>query len=226
MISAFATRDAAMAAAAQRMADALQQGIAARGHACAALSGGATPGPAYEILAKAAVDWSKVTLALVDERFVPPSDPGSNERLIRQTLALPLARGARFAPMYAPSRKAAEAAMTADALYRGLDIDIALMGMGEDGHTASWFPGAAADAALNPAETRTVIAVNAPGARGASERLTLTYAAIKRARALLLLITGEVKRDVLQRTLDASPGSAPMDALIHAPVQLEVIWAP
>lgn len=220
--TAFPSRDEAMQAAASRLAEALQRGIDERGAACAALSGGSTPGPAYERLAQFKLDWSKLTFVLVDERFVPPGDSGSNEAMIRRALAPALAQGATLLPLYAPTATAADAAAIADAHYRNLGIDMALMGMGEDGHTASWFPGGPADA-LDPANPRAVVAVNAPGARGASERLTLTYAAIARARCTMLLITGDAKRAVLERALNRR--NAPVAKLFELSPQPDVIWA-
>jgi len=223
MIREFATRDAAMNAAEQRMAEALNAGITARGHAIAALSGGSTPGPAYERLAAAALDWSKITFALVDERFVPPSDPASNEGLIRRTLASAFAAGARLLPLYADVPTVSVAADLADPLYQPLTFDIALMGMGEDGHTASWFPGGDA-AALDPSTTRSVMAVTASAARGAAERLTVTYPLIRRARSVLLLLTGDAKRAALERGSRLSLDQAPVGALFlnRAP---EIFWA-
>ena len=95
-LEALPDRAALMSRAADEIAAALMDGIAARGRACAALSGGGTPGPAYERLAAMRLDWTKVTFALVDERCVPQSDPASNEGLLRRTLAPALAVGARL----------------------------------------------------------------------------------------------------------------------------------
>jgi len=223
MIQAFATRAAAMDAAAARIGEALRRGLAERGAACATLSGGSTPGPAYSLLAAQTLDWAKITFALVDERMVNPSDPASNEHLLRQTLAPALAQGASLAPLYAPTPYAA---LQADTLYAPLTMDIALMGMGEDGHTASWFPNALGlTDALDPANDRTVMQVHAPNAAGSPVRLTMTRAAIMRARSIVLLITGESKRAVLERALAGE--NLPVARLFDDPArQPEVIWAP
>lgn len=226
MIRTFATRDAAMHAAAQRIADALSEGIAERGAAVAALSGGSTPGPAYEALAALPLNWPKVTFALVDERFVPPNDSGSNENLLRRTLAPALAAGAKLLPLYADTPTAAEAAAQAETQYQSLTFDIAVMGMGEDGHTASWFPGGPTEA-LDPANAHAVIAVDAPGARGAAQRLTVTFPMIARARSVLLLITGDAKRETLEQALVAPPPRAPVASLFAKNArEPEVFWAP
>ena len=226
-IAAFDSREAAMKAAADRLEQALKDGLAARGHACAALSGGSTPEPAYAALAARDLDWPKVTFALVDERWLAPSDPGSNEAMLRRALAPALAKGATLLPMWSDAPSLAAGAERADALYAGLDIDIALMGMGADAHTASWFPDTPDLArALDPQSARSVIAMHAPQAAATPERLTLTLAAIKRARRIGVLITGEDKRARLEAALSEPANMAPFGVLVRECAEkLDVIWA-
>jgi 6-phosphogluconolactonase len=226
-IITFPDRATLMRAAADRIAETLRVALNARGSACAALSGGTTPEPVYRDLAQRnGLDWPKITFALVDERFVSPRDESSNERLLEETLAPAFAKGAHFKPMYFATGDVEQSAVSANVLYEGLHIDIALMGMGADGHTASWFahaPGLADALSLNTA--RNVIAQHAPGAAGSPERLTLTRAALARAGRVLLLITGMDKRDKLNAALagDGSPVAALFDARMPKP---EVFWAP
>jgi 6-phosphogluconolactonase len=223
-ITEFATRDALMQAAATRMAAVLEDAIDKRGAACVALSGGSTPAPAYRALAAMPLDWPKVTLALVDERFVPPDDEASNEGLVRRELKTALDAGARVGPMYAPPT-VEQAADLAEAIYAPLRIDIALMGMGGDGHTASWFPGAAKlGEALDLDNPRTVIALTAAQADGSPERLTLTRSAFKRIGSVVLLITGADKRARLEAALggDYAPVAALFARVLPQP---EVLWA-
>jgi 6-phosphogluconolactonase len=224
-IAAFPDRPSLMQAAAVSIAEALRHGIATRGRACAALSGGSTPEPAYQALAALDLNWRQVTFALVDERFVAPDDPASNEGMLRRALAPALANGAALAPMYSPHLPLERAAEAADAAYRDLTVDVAVMGMGADGHTASWFAGAHGLAeALDPNTARTVVAVDAPGAAGARQRLTLTLCAVQRATHTLLLITSADKRRTLQEAQARRlPVSALFDDDARAP---HVLWAP
>lgn len=218
----FADRDALMRAAADQIENALQAGIESHGAACAALSGGSTPEPAYALLAARDLDWPRVTFALVDERCVPPDHPASNEAMLRRALSRALDKGARLTPMWSDAATPADAAALADAAYAPLRFDIAAMGMGGDGHTASWFPGSDGlpEALTSP---QTVIALRAPQAAGSADRLTLTRTAIMRASSVLLLITGEDKRARLIAAENEPPLIAPVAALLTA--ALDVFWA-
>lgn len=214
-----------MEAAALRLVEAITQALTVRGAARVALSGGATPEPAYRKLAAHELDWRRVSIALVDERFVPPEHEASNEGMLRRALKPALERGATLLPLFAPAATLEAAAACADALYAPLEFDIALLGMGADGHVASWFPGALGDL-LAPDNPRSVAAIIAPAAPASSERLTLTYAKLARAHRLLLLIAGEEKRAVLEAAAHAALQTAPIAALLHADAPpLEILWA-
>jgi 6-phosphogluconolactonase len=130
--------------------------------------------------------------------------------------------------MWAPDPNAASAAKRADPAYAALRLDAALLGMGADAHTASWFPqDPALDVALNPAGARSVIAVEAEGAAGATARLTLTFPALARADQIILLITGEEKRARLALAETQPATEAPIAAVLRgAPDRLTIIWAP
>lgn len=215
----FPDREALMAAAAEALAAALAGACAERGEGCAALSGGATPERAYALLARKPLNWPRIVFLQVDERRLPPSHEASNEGMLRRALAPALAAGARLEPIADPD---------AERLYGEARIDIALLGMGADAHTASWFAGAAGlAAALDPSNTHATAAVHAPGAAGAADRLTLTRAALARAAKALLLIAGRDKLDALVRALGRPPTEAPVTALFDGVgPSPAVYWAP
>ncbi len=222
----FETRDALMHATADFMAEALQEALDERGGACALLSGGSTPEAAYTLLAARDLDWPHITFALVDERFVPTEHDASNERMLRRALAPALARGARLLPLYSPAADLCEAADRADALYAPLPLDLVMMGMGEDGHTASWFADAAnfqdVIAEDNP---RTIVATHAPSAAGCPDRLTLTFSAFMRAARVGLLITGKTKLDLATEAY-MHTGRAPVGYVFRNQAAfLQVLWA-
>jgi 6-phosphogluconolactonase len=129
-------------ACADRLTDTLSAAIAETGKAVFAGAGGSTPSPIYRLLAAADLDWSKVAVTLVDERYVPESSPDSNAALMRRTLLTGPAAAARFVPLYTPEVTVDRAAIvSAHALAaEGGRLDAVLLGMGEDGHICSMFP--------------------------------------------------------------------------------------
>ena len=198
--------DGAQAAAnlATRIATLLSDAIATHGNASLALSGGRSPKPVLEALAATPLDWSKVVVTLVDERWVAPDAADSNERLLRETLLTGPAAAARFVPMKndAPDAYAGQPAVEAAFAAIPWPLDIVLLGMGEDGHTASLFPAAAelADGLSSAART---IAVTPPAAP--HQRLSLTASAILASRHIFLQIGGEAKKAVYDKARAHGP---------------------
>jgi len=191
---------------AQWTARLLQNSVDERGEALLIVSGGTTPARYFATLATQPIDWTRVTVAPADERRVPDDSPRSNARLIRETLLRDRAAAARFAPL-ADSRLSPDqelAAANARIADLPLPADLVVLGMGEDGHTASWFPGADNLAeAINPGARALVVPITAPGAP--EPRLTLSARVILRARALALQIEGPGKLATLDRALESGP---------------------
>ena len=215
----FASRDALASDLAATIVDRLRKAIDARGGATLAVSGGTTPGLLFDTLSGANLDWSKVAVTLVDERLVEPTSERSNERLVRERLLRGEARLARFVPL-APRNlpvDPAEAAKAAEAgvALLGQRLDVVILGMGADGHTASFFPDAAdLDAMLDLAQPHLVLPVIAQSA--GEPRLTLTLPLIASARFLALHIEGDAKRSVFEKAMSSDTAALPIRRVLDA----------
>lgn len=223
----FDSRDTLAETLAKDVASSLTQAIAERGVAFLAVSGGSTPGGMFRALSNAEIDWSKVVVTLIDERFVPESSPRSNAALVRATLLQNRARAAQFVPLYQPAGSVEEAATQASDILERLPwpLDVALLGMGVDGHTASFFPDAInLDSLLSPHERGYVLPVHALSAE--ERRLTLPLARIVAAGRVAVQIEGEEKRIVMQAAL--APGATrPISAVFREGKKpIEIYWAP
>ncbi len=194
MISIFDSHTEAALAAAELIAE----HVAAGPETNVALSGGSTPETAYTALADLGVDWERVTLWLGDERWVPADHHDSNTAMVRATLGEGAAR--LVAPSYAigdPEESAAAYAVTLEATFAatGDRPDLVLLGMGDDGHTASLFPGTSALAARG----RAYVANWLPDPQ--VWRLTATFPLLQSARHIVFLVTGSGKAEILRRIL-------------------------
>jgi 6-phosphogluconolactonase len=216
-------------ALADAVAASLAAGISERGAASLAVSGGTTPKAFFRALSTRDIDWSKVIITLVDERFVPPENDRSNHGLVKEGLLQAKAAAAKFVPLYHAVAEAEDAAMVAsdDVGRIPRPFDVVVLGMGGDGHTASFFPGGNnLEEALRPNGRRGVVAMRAAGA--GEERLTLNFVALRDARLLVLHIEGEAKKTVLDTALkqDAA-GPLPIARVIgNASSDTEIYWAP
>ena len=190
----FADTAALDAALAEALVQSLREGIYQRGRASLVLSGGRTPRGLFARLAAALLAWDCVTITLADDRWVPEDHPDSNARSVREALLRGNAAQARFVPLYrdtaAPWSALADSSAALATLPR--PFDAVVLGMGEDGHTASLFPGQPLDT-----EAWVVPVLGAP--KPPPERVSLGLRALRSARRLLVLATGTDKRVALER---------------------------
>lgn len=213
---------------AQDVAAMLRAGISERGQASLVVSGGSTPKPFFEALKRQKLDWEKITITLADERWVDADHADSNERLVREHL---LTGGARFISLKnnapTPQEGAAQAGQDLAAAFT-LPFDVVILGMGDDGHTASFFPHAAElDGALEPANADTLCAGLTPPDYAPHPRITLTLPALLKARRIILHITGGGKQQVYTKACDAGPvEDMPVRAVLRQELTpVEVYWA-
>jgi len=223
----FADRQELAAALAGLVAARLTKAVTERGTALLAVSGGTTPAKFFAALSRIPIAWDKVTVTLVDERFVPASSPRSNAGLVAANLLQNAAKAARFVPLYHEASGIEDAAASDDAALRSLPwpLDVVVLGMGPDGHTASFFPDADDLAKLlDPASDRIILPVHAASA--GEPRLTLTLARIIDAGFIALHIEGEDKRTAFDGAVAPGPRKPIRAVLDAAPRPVEVFWAP
>ena len=207
----------------------IESAIDARGAALLALPGGNTPKPIYAKLAAAILPWKRVTLIPGDERLVPMQSELSNVRAIAQAF---LPTGARVIPITGDIADYKLAGNSADARMQDLPWppDLVWLGMGDDGHTASIFAGPDLDDALNAPKTRRAVGVmpDPMPADAPVARVTLTRAAILSARTILIAITGQAKRDLLEQAIkDGASSKLPIGrVLAECDQPIDIHWAP
>jgi 6-phosphogluconolactonase len=175
-----------------------------------ALSGGSTPRRAYELAAALEPDWSQAEVWLGDERCVPPDDERSNLRLVREALVAHTTQPPRLHPVDT-SLPAARAAAAYDAELEGVQLGVALQGIGPDGHTASLFPDAPT---LAETDARAVAA--AAGLEPWVERVTLTIPMLASAREVVYLVVGAAKADAARHAFAEPPSPATPASLVRS----------
>jgi 6-phosphogluconolactonase len=209
--------EAAARAAADRVVEAIERARSERGVAHIALSGGSTPKRSYEMLAADGLDWSGVELWFGDERAVPPDDDDSNYKMVRESLLEPAGIPDEQVHRMRGELDPEEAArLYAEELPERIDLN--LLGIGEDGHTASLFPG---DPKLeDPAPVRAVHRSKPPPVG-----ITMGLGVLRASRERIILASGEAKRDALAAVL-RGPDPAYPSSLVDADLIVDEAAAP
>lgn len=220
-LETYADREMMAIELAQRIAGELGSCLRTHGHASFAVPGGTTPGPVFDVLSAADIDWARVHVVLTDERWVPEDHERSNTRLVRGRLLTGRAAAAVLVPMRTGDARPEDAVEAlSEGLADELPISVLLTGMGSDMHTASLFPDSAELAAALDREAPAVMAVRPPGQE---PRVTLTAPVLAGAMNKHVLIAGQDKRDAFERARDLPPERAPIAAVWEGAT---VHWAP
>lgn len=213
--------EALMMGLADTIASELGEALRSKGRATLSVPGGTTPGPIFDLLSEVDLDWANVSIVLNDERWVEASSDRSNTALLRRRLLRGKARAAKLVPLYASAPQPED---QLEALSEGiaphLPIDVLLLGMGADMHTASLFPGAdrLEEALSDHAPVLMALRAEAAG----EPRITLTARVLKDAMRIHILITGDEKRAALERAQKLPQSEAPVVCVLpHATVH----WA-
>jgi 6-phosphogluconolactonase len=218
----FENKSAVISVATDMISEKLLLDCRANGQASLMLSGGSTPGPIYQNLAKRDLPWADIQVGLVDDRWVDEDDTGSNARLIRKTLLSDRAVNAQFFPMKTSHQSAHAAQKSLNEIYGNIvqPYSVTILGMGPDGHTASWFPEAdGLSDALDPQNgqyVQSIIAKQSEVTGDYLERMTLTLAAVSKSSMALLLISGQTKLDVFESAASDANSEYPVRAVIDA----------
>ncbi|WP_133407327.1 6-phosphogluconolactonase [Parashewanella tropica] len=213
---------------ADKIATLLQEGVDNRGKASLVVSGGSTPVALFKLLSNKNIDWQSVYITLADERWVDATDSASNEALVREHLLQNKAASAKFTGLKNMFATAVEgAALASEKLEHFPDkFDVVILGMGNDGHTCSWFPCAPSSELENALTSeKTCVAVTPTSAP--HERITLTKPRILSSRQVFLHLVGESKLDVYrqaQRSDDVS--EMPIRAVLsQSQTPVDVYWS-
>jgi 6-phosphogluconolactonase len=204
----------------------LENAVALRGHASLVVSGGSTPKPLFSALSQRQLPWSQITVTLADERWVDVSSKDSNEAMIREVLLCDAAAEANFIPLKNSASSAAQGLEMCEQAIANIPLpfDVVILGMGEDGHTASLFPGVSGPA-LNAKNTKLCAAIKPPVT--AHERLSLTASALCNSRKIILHIVGEKKWQVyLDARKAGSLDALPIRTVLHQDdIPVDVYWS-
>ena len=210
----FADADQLARSLAFNVAASLRQALAATENATLAVSGGTTPQKFLEALSRQKLDWPRVTVTLVDERQVAETSPRSNAKLVKALLLQNAAAAANFVPLF-DNPAAADLP----------DFDLVVLGMGNDGHTASYFPGGDTLALALSHAAPPLLAISAPGS--GEPRVTFSLPKILAAKEIILHIQGGDKSATLEKALSGSDEmEMPVRAVLNSARVIEIYWCP
>lgn len=216
---------------ARELADTVAEFLRGRLHsarrASLAVSGGSTPVPFFQALSRKELDWGRVDILLVDERWVEEADGASNTRLVKEHLLQNGAAAAQFFSLKqagdSPEEGLGAAKLALTELIRPLDVLV--LGMGNDGHTASLFPDAPELALAMDPDSREIVAAMTPPSQ-AQQRITLTYALMREARLTALHLKGRDKLETLKLALGQPKDLLAMPVRGFLKPGLQVFWSP
>ncbi len=200
----------------------LDQIVSRDGRAVLAVSGGTTPVALFRAMSEIDIDWHLVTVLPVDERDVDPTSDRSNEKLIRENLLIDYAARADFLPLRPAEGEDLDSVGSTISRH---PVDVCILGMGADGHTASWFPGGDnLIEALDANSMNNLLSMEAPGA--GEKRFTLTLPVVVQAKHIVLHIEGEAKRKAFEEAVSGdNVNDMPIRRLIHDDqIELHVYW--
>jgi 6-phosphogluconolactonase len=222
--------DEMLHALSQSIATRLQSAIDAQGKASLMVSGGSTPRALFQVLCMEDIDWDRVTIGLVDDRWLPPDHPDSNEKLVRDHLLKANAASATFVPMYIEGVPVRDAAARVGANMRVLvrPFTVCMLGMGDDGHTASLHP-CSKDLVAALTTDEDVIATTPETAP--HDRMTLSLKGLMNSEEFILLIAGRGKMDVYRKALSDDTDNGKREMPIRYVLQqdqlpVSVYWMP
>lgn len=219
-LETYPDRDMLAMDVADRLASELEEAAQHNDYASFAVPGGSTPGPMFDFLSALRLDWSDIHVMLTDERWVPEDHPRSNTALIKQRLLTGPAAAATFVPLYGEGPIATEVPRLSAEIEKVTPISVLVLGMGDDMHTASLFPGAPGlQAALAP--DAPVLNILEPEDQP-EQRVSLAAHVLNGALSKHLIITGEEKRAALEKAAHMAPEDAPIRAVM---TDLTVHWA-
>lgn len=225
--SKFRTTEQLNTAFTRKITKLLRDGIEENGRASLVVSGGNTPAGLFDALSKAHLEWDKIDISLADERWVDNTDDASNEKMLRAKLLINNAANANFVPLKTSHQDAADAVLTCTDNLQNMHtpFDVLILGMGEDGHTASLFPCSEQIVqGLDLESGDAYIAVQPTTAP--NQRISLTLPAILNSNKIFLHVTGESKKEVINTVLSDDDALAmPIRAVINN-ADVVLLWAP